>query len=101
MWDFARPEASEQRFRAAYQRAFDAAKAGGLDGLAVDALHMMAFVDTAPADQLRWGREALAVILASAQPAASVYEELELLYKARRDGDRAGQYARLRAGLVK
>ena len=53
--------------RAAYQQALDAARAARLDGLAVDTLHMLAFVDTAPADQLRWGREALALAQASEQ----------------------------------
>lgn len=56
--------------RAAYQRALDEARAARLDGLAVDTLHMLAFVDTAPADQLRWGREALALAEASEQPDA-------------------------------
>src|SRR4029434_3845369 len=46
-------------------RASHVARDGRLDGLAVDALHMMAFVDTAPADQLRWDREALALALRS------------------------------------
>lgn len=167
--------------RAAYQRALDQARAARLDGLAVDTLHMLAFVDTAPADQLRWGREALALAEASEQPDARrwraslrnnigmalrelgrpeealaefraalalreqageaerariaqwmvanqlrllgradealalqlaleqanaaagapdpyVFEELEVLYRARGDADRAGHYARLRAG---
>ena len=56
--------------RAAYQRALDEARAARLDGLAVDALHMLAFVDTAPADQLRWGSEALALAETSEQPDA-------------------------------
>ncbi|HEY9064155.1 MAG TPA: tetratricopeptide repeat protein [Burkholderiaceae bacterium] len=67
------PEARE-RARGAYQQALDQAKAAQLDGLAVDALHMFAFVDTAPADQLRWGREALAVVEASNQEAAKRWE---------------------------
>lgn len=56
--------------RAAYQRALDEARAARLDGLAVDVLHMLAFVDRAPADQLRWGREAMALAQASEQPDA-------------------------------
>jgi tetratricopeptide (TPR) repeat protein len=67
------PEATA-RARAAYLQALELARAGRLDGLAVDALHMLAFVDTAPADQLKWGREALAVALASTQPAARKWE---------------------------
>jgi tetratricopeptide (TPR) repeat protein len=50
------------------------AKAGQLDGLAIDALHMLAFVDTEPADQLKWGQEALTVSQASSQPAAKAWE---------------------------
>lgn len=56
--------------RAAYQLALAQARAARLDGLAVDALHMLAFVDRAPADQLRWDREALALAQASEQPDA-------------------------------
>jgi tetratricopeptide (TPR) repeat protein len=62
------------RARAAYLQALELARAARLDGLAVDALHMLAFVDTAPAEQLKWGREALAVALASTQPAARKWE---------------------------
>jgi len=60
--------------RAAYTRALELAKAARLDGLAVDTLHMMAMVDTAPADQLRWGQEALAVVQASSQDDAKKWE---------------------------
>ena len=60
--------------RAAYENAFGVSKAEHLDGLAIDALHMLAFVDTAPADQLRWGQEALAVVEASFEPAAKKWE---------------------------
>ncbi|MEQ1806502.1 MAG: tetratricopeptide repeat protein, partial [Burkholderiaceae bacterium] len=67
------PQAKE-RARGAYQKALELAKKHQLDDLSVDALHMLAFVDTAPADQLRWGREALAVVQASAQPAARKWE---------------------------
>ncbi|MEP6997363.1 MAG: tetratricopeptide repeat protein [Betaproteobacteria bacterium] len=67
------PEAKE-RARSAYLRAFEIAKGAHLDGLAVDALHMLAFVDTAPADQLKWGKEALTVVEASSQPSAKQWE---------------------------
>ena len=60
--------------RAAYMNALQTAKAGQLDDLAIDAIHMLAFVDTAPADQLKWGNEALAVVEASKQPAARKWE---------------------------
>ena len=65
---------SKATARAAYEKALAIAKAAGLDGLAIDAIHMLAFVDTAPADQLKWGLEALAVVEASAQPAAKKWE---------------------------
>ena len=67
------PEAKD-RARAAYKQAYEIAKRGELDGLAVDALHMLAFVDTEPADQLKWGQEALAIAQASSQPAAKKWE---------------------------
>lgn len=67
------PEAKEQA-RAAYTRAFDIARAARLDDLAIDALHMMAMVDSAPEDQLRWGLKALEVLEASDQPAAKKWE---------------------------
>src|SRR5471030_1238967 len=51
------PEVKELA-RSAYLRAVELAKAERLDGLAVDAMHMLAFVDTAPLDQLKWGQEA-------------------------------------------
>jgi tetratricopeptide (TPR) repeat protein len=66
-------EAKEQA-REAYKQAYEVAKRGGLDGLAVDALHMLAFVDTEPADQLKWGQQALAIAQASSQPAAKKWE---------------------------
>ncbi len=64
----------KERARAAYKQAYEIAKRGELDGLAVDALHMLAFVDTEPADQLKWGKEALAIAQASSQPAARKWE---------------------------
>ncbi|HKO68286.1 MAG TPA: tetratricopeptide repeat protein, partial [Burkholderiaceae bacterium] len=62
------------RARARYLRAFELAKGGQLDALAIDALHMLAFVDTAPSDQLKWGEQALAMALESTQPAARKWE---------------------------
>ena len=67
------PETREQA-RAAYLRAFDLAKTSGLDALAIDALHMMAFVDVSPIEQLKWGSEALAIVESSTQPAAKKWE---------------------------
>ena len=60
--------------RAAYGQALALAKKGQLDGLAVDTIHMLAFVDTAPADALKWAHEALAVVQSSKQPAAQAWE---------------------------
>ncbi|HJW51629.1 MAG TPA: tetratricopeptide repeat protein [Burkholderiaceae bacterium] len=60
--------------RAAYRRALDEARAARLDNLAIDAIHMFAFIDTAPAEQLEWGLQALAVVEASTQPAAKRWE---------------------------
>lgn len=60
--------------RAAYLQAYEIARAAQLDALAIDALHMMAFVDTAPAEQLRWNLQALELIEASSQPAAKKWE---------------------------
>ena len=63
-------DATRQLARDAYRRAIDISTAAGLDDLHVDALHMLGFVDTAPVDQLKWARAALAVAEASSQPAA-------------------------------
>jgi tetratricopeptide (TPR) repeat protein len=62
-------EAREQA-RAAFLKAIALAEEEGLDSLAIDALHMLAFVDTAPEDQVSWGQKALAVMQASTQPEA-------------------------------
>jgi tetratricopeptide (TPR) repeat protein len=50
------------------------AREAGLDALAIDAIHMGAFLDPAPADQLRHAEAALAVSLASTQAAARRWE---------------------------
>jgi tetratricopeptide (TPR) repeat protein len=60
--------------RAAYLSAFELAKTGGLDGLAVDALHMLTFVDTAPEQQVEWNQRAIAFMQASSQPEAKKWE---------------------------
>ena len=65
---------SKERARKAYNQAFETAKSAQLDGLAVDALHMLAFVDTEPADQLKWGLKALALVQASSQSSAKKWE---------------------------
>jgi len=63
-----------EQARSSYLRALEDAQANQLDALAIDALHMLAFVDTAAADQLKWGEQALAIALASLQPAARQWE---------------------------
>ena len=63
-----------ERARAAYERALALAHAAKLDALAIDAIHMLAFVDRSPADQLKWGEAALAVVLSSTQPDAKRWE---------------------------
>jgi len=60
--------------RDAFARALQTARGAQLDGLAIDAIHMLAFVDTAPVDQLKWARQALAIVEASSQPAAKKWE---------------------------
>lgn len=60
--------------RAHFARALQLARAAKLDGLAIDAIHMMAFVDTAPLEQLHWAQEALAVVERSTQAAAKRWE---------------------------
>ena len=67
-------EAAKASARSAYGKALETARGGRLDALAIDAIHMYAFVDTAPADQLKWGQEALGVALTSSQPAAKAWE---------------------------
>ncbi len=65
---------SKQLARSAYTKALNIAKEAQLDALAIDAIHMFAFVDTAPAEQLKRGQEALALLQASNQPEAKRWE---------------------------
>lgn len=67
-------DADRQTAQDAYERAFEAAKAAGLDGLATDALHMMTLTVTGPADQVAVNRRALAFALASPQEDARSWE---------------------------
>lgn len=53
--------------RSAYMRAFKLAQDAKLDDLAIDSLHMMSVVDTAPEDQLTWNYKALTLMEASSQ----------------------------------
>ncbi len=65
---------ARRQARAAFQTALDTARGAGLDGLAIDAIHMFAFVDTAPAQQLHWAQQALALSLSSTQPEAQRWQ---------------------------
>ncbi|HEU5296883.1 MAG TPA: tetratricopeptide repeat protein [Burkholderiaceae bacterium] len=65
---------AKARARTAYGNALAIARAASLDGLAVDTLHMYAFVDRTPADELKWADQALAVVAASTQPDAKRWE---------------------------
>jgi tetratricopeptide (TPR) repeat protein len=60
--------------RVAFLRADELAQEGQLDSLAIDALHMLTFVDTAPEAQLAWNRRALALMQSSSQPDARQWE---------------------------
>lgn len=65
---------ARDRARALYQEAFERAERACLDGLAVDALHMMVVVDPEPDQQLAWNRKAVAYMARSDQPAAKRWE---------------------------
>ncbi len=60
--------------RSAYMRAYELAQDGKLDSLAIDALHMMTFVDTAPEEQIEWNRKAMALMQSSSQQDAKKWE---------------------------
>ncbi|MCX4163892.1 MULTISPECIES: tetratricopeptide repeat protein [Paraburkholderia] len=64
----------QREARNEYSEAFRLASEQHLDDLAVDALHMMAFVDKAPADQLRLDDRALAIAMNSSDPKAQKWE---------------------------
>jgi len=57
-----------------FEAALGIARGARLDALAIDAIHMFAFIDTAPADQLKWGQAALEVVLSSTQDSARRWE---------------------------
>ena len=65
---------AREQARNAYMRATELAQNGKLDDLAIDALHMMAFVDTAPEKQFDWNRQALALMQSSSQQEARKWE---------------------------
>jgi tetratricopeptide (TPR) repeat protein len=59
--------------RTAFTRAFEMARGAKLDALAVDALHMMGFVDTAPEELLAWNLKTLAFMETSSDPEAQTW----------------------------
>ena len=60
--------------RNAYDHALSIAKAARLDGLAIDTVHMHAFVDTDPESGIKWADEGLKLAMASTQPEARRWE---------------------------
>lgn len=60
--------------RSAYMHAYELARDGNLDHLAIDALHMMTFVDVGPEDQLEWNHKAVALMQSSSQQEAKNWE---------------------------
>jgi tetratricopeptide (TPR) repeat protein len=60
--------------RAAYQQAHQLARGAGLEYLAIDALHMLPFVETEPAQVLAANQACLAAVLASRDPKARAWE---------------------------
>ena len=62
------------RARPRFIEAWQLAQASGLDGLAVDAAHMVALVEAKADDQLEWNRRALALAEQSTQPYAQSWK---------------------------
>lgn len=60
--------------RQCFNLALGTARVAKKDALAVDAIHMLAFLDTSPADQLMWGQSALELVEASTQADAKRWE---------------------------
>jgi len=90
---------ARQTARDAYLRAFELAEQARLDYLAIDALHMMAFVDDAPDQQLAWNQKAIAHMERSDQPDAKRWEgslRNNVGYALRLKGDYDGALAQFR-----
>jgi tetratricopeptide (TPR) repeat protein len=68
------PPADIDAARSAFRTAAERARAAGLEGLAVDALHMLPFTTTDATQGMRWTQDALDLALASSQPAARAWE---------------------------
>jgi tetratricopeptide (TPR) repeat protein len=62
------------RARAAYDNALALARSSRLDYLAIDTLHMYAFVDSTPADELKVLDQALAIVQTTTQADAKQWE---------------------------
>jgi tetratricopeptide (TPR) repeat protein len=69
------PEA-RARARSAYLVAAQIARQAQLDDLAIDALHMLPFVDTDTASQLKWNQQALDIVNATSQPEARRWDTM-------------------------
>jgi tetratricopeptide (TPR) repeat protein len=60
--------------RSAYMQAFELAREAKLDYLAIDAIHMMTFVDTEPEDQIEWNHKAIAYMQSSTHQEVKKWE---------------------------
>jgi len=67
-------EDTKNRARTAYDNALALATASRLDYLAIDTMHMYAFVDRTPENEIKWVDRALAVVEASTQVEAKQWE---------------------------
>ena len=65
---------NRERARASFMQAFELAKQARLDHLAIDALHMMPFVEVDPDRQLEWNEKALRYMETSEQADARRWE---------------------------
>ncbi len=67
-------ETARTEARAAYLRAFELARQANLDYLAIDALHMLPFVEPDVESSLKWTKQALDLTVASTQPESRKWE---------------------------
>jgi tetratricopeptide (TPR) repeat protein len=65
---------AKEKARSAFNDALALSKQHQLDGLTIDAIHMFAFIDTKPEEQLGWAQAALKVAKASKQAEATRWE---------------------------
>ena len=63
-----------ERAKPLFEQAVDLASANRLDELAVDAMHMMALVESASAEQMRWNQRALTLAQSSSEPNARSWD---------------------------